>query len=64
MIALLKFCTGNKKLNKTEVQKRDNTPRDRFDVHAVMTKAFDMRRKAMEDSESEEEDEDDGEVWD
>ncbi|KAH3724870.1 actin-binding protein WASF3-like [Dreissena polymorpha] len=52
---------GNKKLNKTEVQKRDTTPRDRFDVHAVMTKAFDMRRKAMEDSESEEEDEDDGE---
>ncbi|XP_052808945.1 actin-binding protein WASF3-like [Mya arenaria] len=53
---------GNKGLRKTEERKRDTTPRDRFDVHAVMTKAFDMRRKAMEDSEDEEED--DNDEWD
>ena len=36
---------------------------NRFDVHAVMTRAFDMRRKAVEDSESEDDDDDDDDDW-
>lgn len=51
----------NKKLRKTEEKKKDTVPRDRFDVHAVMTRAFDMRRKVIEDSESE--DDEDEEEW-
>lgn len=54
--------TGNRTLRKTEDRKRDNTPRDRFDVHALMTKAIDMRRKAVEDS-SESEGEEDDDDW-
>ena len=59
------YPPGNKTLRttKTEERKRDTAPRDRFDVHAVMTKAFDMRRKAMEDSEDEEEEDNDEEDW-
>ncbi|KAL4233641.1 Wiskott-Aldrich syndrome protein member 1 [Mactra antiquata] len=50
----------NKKLRKTaEKQRETKAPSDRFDVHAIMNKAFDMRRKAIEDSESENEDDDD-----
>ncbi|XP_060607644.1 actin-binding protein WASF2-like [Ruditapes philippinarum] len=49
----------NKKLRKTEEKKQETVSQNRFDVHAVMTRAFDMRRKAVEDSESEDDDEDD-----
>ena len=55
---------GNKKLKKTEERKRETAPRDKFDVHAVMTRAFDMRRRAMEDSESDDEDEEEDNDWD
>lgn len=52
----LKLLTGNKKLRKTEEKNKETVPKDRFDVHAVMTRAFDMRRKVIEDSESEDDD--------
>ncbi|XP_045197080.1 actin-binding protein WASF2-like [Mercenaria mercenaria] len=53
----------NKKLRKTEEKKQETVSQNRFDVHAVMTRAFDMRRKAVEDSESEDDDDDDGDDW-
>lgn len=56
--------TGNLSLRKTEDRKKETAPRDRFDVHALMTKAIDMRRKAVEDSsESEDGGEEDDEEW-
>lgn len=43
-----------------EEQKRTT---GRFDVHAIMNRAFEMRRKAVEDSESDSEDLSDND-WD
>lgn len=51
-------------MKKTEERKRETKHQDRFDVHALMTKAIDMRRKAVEDSsESEEGEDDDDDDW-
>lgn len=46
---------GNKKLNKVKQDANERKPinKDRFDVHDIMSRAFDMRRRALEDSESE-----------
>lgn len=48
----------NKKLRKTEEMQREAVSTNRFDVHALLTRAFDIRRKAVEDSESEGEEDD------
>ena len=48
---------GISKLRKTEERKRKEeqkkTSSGRFDVHSIMNRAFEMRRKAMEASDSE-----------
>lgn len=64
--------SGMSKLRKTEERKRKEeqkkTPSGRFDVHSIMNRAFEMRRKAMEASDSEggEEDSDENgeDEWD
>ena len=48
--------TGRTKLRKAEDRKKNAAPQDKFDVHAVMTRAFEMRQKAMADSDSDEDD--------
>ena len=59
--------SGMSKLRKTEERKRKEeqkkTSSGRFDVHSIMNRAFEMRRKAMEASDSEggEEDSDENE---
>lgn len=59
------------KLRKTEERKRKEeqkkTPSGRFDVHSIMNRAFEMRRKAMEASDSEGgevDDDDEEDEWD
>lgn len=50
------------KLRKAEDRKERAAPQDKFDVHAVMTRAFEMRQKVMADSDSDE-DEDFDDAW-
>ena len=51
---------------KEKEQRRSRGEHGKFDVHSIMTRAFDMRRKALEDSDSENsggESGDEGEEW-
>ena len=50
--------TGRNRLQKAEDRKKKAAApqHDNFDVHSVMTRAFEMRQKAMADSDSDEDD--------
>lgn len=45
------------RMRKVEERKEKAAPQDKFDVHAVMTRAFEMRQKAMAESDSDDDDE-------
>ncbi|KAK3097676.1 hypothetical protein FSP39_012019 [Pinctada imbricata] len=67
LLAEIRMGTMMGKLRKVDEKEREQRKsrgeHGNFDVHSIMTRAFDMRRKAVEDSDSES-DLEDGEEWD
>ncbi|ESO89245.1 hypothetical protein LOTGIDRAFT_154337 [Lottia gigantea] len=60
----IRIGTRLKKLNRLEEkEEKKKMPSGRLDVQAIMDKAFEMRRRVIEDSESEEENDSDENEW-